>query len=120
MGKRAVRVLVIDDEKAIRELCRRILVKNGFRADCASGGEKGLAMFRASRYDLVISDIHMPGCRVGELMREILRINGKARILLMSGLARLDEVQETLKLGAQGFIAKPFSVKEFLKMVSAA
>ncbi|HOJ43399.1 MAG TPA: response regulator, partial [Syntrophorhabdaceae bacterium] len=65
------RILVVDDEKGIREGCRRILAAEGYAVDVAENGNKGLDLVKTNPYDLLIVDLMMPGMGGLEMMSQV-------------------------------------------------
>ena len=113
------RILVIDDEPSLRLLIRRYLSRRGFRVDLAVNGEEGIRLCQADRYDMIISDCHMPGPQIAGILMELRRLEPSIPILAISGLAQPDEVQRVLKAGATRFLAKPFDLSDLLRTILA-
>jgi len=111
-------VLLVDDEKRIREVVEYALVKSGFRVTALSEGEPVLDLLASDAPDLVVLDITLPGMDGLELCRRI-RARGTTPILFLS--ARSDEVDRIvgLELGADDYLVKPFSPRELVARVRA-
>jgi signal transduction histidine kinase len=116
------RILVVDDEEFLVHLMRTILEKPGYDVLTASNGEEALDVFRqqGGEIDLVVLDISMPGMGGHECFRRLLEIRDDVKVLVSSGYALDGKVQDTLDLGAAGFLAKPYSNDEFLAMIRSA
>jgi two-component system, cell cycle sensor histidine kinase and response regulator CckA len=112
-------VMLADDEDLVRELGERILVKNGYEVLTASNAMEAIEIFarEKDRIDLVILDLIMPGMGGKDCLRELLKLDPAAKVLIASGLAADASNRECLDLGARGFLAKPFRIKEMLKKV---
>ena len=82
---RKVRILVIDDEKDIRELIADILTMNKFEAEVASNGREGIRLFKEKKFDLVFTDLGMPGMSGWQVAKEIKKINDKTPVALITG-----------------------------------
>lgn len=106
--------LVIDDEEEIREILVFYLENEGFKVDEVSSGEEGIVMAKKSSYDLVITDLSMPGMN-GEQVIEILRSESiTAKLVISSGSLTIDESK------IDGILFKPFNkdnIKEMLEKV---
>jgi signal transduction histidine kinase/HD-like signal output (HDOD) protein len=116
-GLRALRqaVLVVDDERHIREILRESLESKGYAVEVAEDGEKALELLRASSYRLMILDIRMPGRDGLSLMREAASFASPSMpVLVLTGLASEQELTEARSLGAAACMRKPFQVEELL------
>jgi len=114
-------ILVVDDEADLVELVSYNLKKEGFIVDSASDGEKALTRIRKGKYDLLILDLMLPGIQGMELCR-ILRNDPKTSVLPIIMLtAKGEEVDRILglEMGADDYMAKPFSPRELLARVKA-
>jgi two-component system OmpR family response regulator len=111
-------VLVVDDEKRIREVVEYALAKAGFRVTTASDGEQGLAAFEADVPDVVVLDVMLPGSDGLEVCRRI-RAKRPTPIVFLS--ARNDEVDRIvgLEIGGDDYLTKPFSPRELVARVRA-
>lgn len=117
-GKSAKRILVIDDDAGIRDILQRFLIKKGFDVELAGAGRQGIDKFHAGHFDLVITDIHLPGCAGVEIIREIRCFDPKVGILAVSGAAAPVEINEVLARGAAKFIPKPFGLAPLLREIT--
>jgi response regulator RpfG family c-di-GMP phosphodiesterase len=103
------RILVVDDEGLIQQLCRRILLKNGFEVETASNGSHALEMNAKSSYDILLTDIKMPGMSGLELIEKVKERQPEIAAIVITGYGSVDTAIESLKLGVMGFIIKPFT-----------
>ncbi len=112
------RVLVVDDEDAIRELVGTYLRDEGFVVDEAVDGEAAMEGLRRERPDLVVLDLRLPGIDGLDVLREIRRTSSTFVIVLT---ARAEEVDRLigLELGADDYVTKPFSPRELVARVRA-
>jgi len=112
-------ILVVDDEKIIRELTTEILETAGYRVtSLATGGETlAYAADSANRIDLVILDILMPDYTGHELFHALRRIHPSVRVILMSGYDRDEEIQKLLESGGVMFLQKPIPISSLLEAV---
>lgn len=115
------RLLVIDDDEAMRRALARLLKEAGYDVTTAPDGAAGLAEYRAAPADLVIVDLYMPGKEGLETLVQLRREFPKAVVIAMSGNRNLDlMLRAAEKLGAVLTIAKPFEPGEMLTLVQKA
>lgn len=114
----AKHILVVDDERRIREVVEYALAKEGYRVSSAADGAQALAAFERDAPDLVVLDVMLPGIDGLELCRRMRRTSS-APILFLS--ARSDEVDRIvgLEVGGDDYLVKPFSPRELLARVRA-
>ncbi len=114
------RILIIDDDEALRGTMRKILEMDGHRIQEAQDGEVGLRLFRESPVDLVVTDILMPEKEGIETILELRELSPDLRILAVSGGMELDRtgpLADAEALGADSSLPKPFSVDELQEAV---
>jgi signal transduction histidine kinase/ActR/RegA family two-component response regulator len=116
------RILIVDDEPALRDMMQDVLTTAGYEVILASDGVEALEVYRQEwgRIDLVLLDMVMPRMGGLETYRRILGMDRGGRVLLCSGYADSQQAQQALKLGALGFLPKPFSTVELLARVRKA
>jgi CheY-like chemotaxis protein len=115
-----MRVLVIDDEAALRQTMRRMLESAGHEVIEAENGRLGLEAYRKQPADVVLTDIIMPQKEGIETIRDIRAVDSKVRIVAISGGGRnqnMDFLRIAAKLGASATLAKPFRKEELLACV---
>jgi two-component system KDP operon response regulator KdpE len=120
MNQHAIRILVVDDESAIRRALRPPLVELGFQVAEASRGEEALQLLRSSTFDAVLLDVNMPGIGGVETLRRIRAIAPRLPILMLTVRDKEEEKVEALDLGADDYVTKPFSTRELIARVRAA
>src|SRR5512147_637414 len=108
------RVLVVDDQEALRTLLSRLLDREGFDPVEAGDGEKAVELFKAESPLVVVSDIMMPKMDGLALLNEIKRIDRNATVILMTGQGNEDVLLKALRGGATNFFKKPFNVRELI------
>lgn len=111
------RVLVVDDEPAIRRVLSDFLKIEGFSVDTAQDGEVALSLLSRTQYDVVISDLKMPKVGGLELLAEIARHNPEALAIVMTGFGTVDTAIHAMKAGAYDYILKPFKVDVVLATI---
>jgi CheY-like chemotaxis protein len=114
------KVLVVDDEAGLRETLAANLELEGFEVKEADSAEKALELCAAQRFDLVITDIRMPGMNGVELFRALRKQGAMMPVVLMTGFAMEELVQSALEEGAFTVLPKPFDVGHALKTVANA
>lgn len=102
------RVLLVDDEETVLTTLGLALDAENVAYDTASTGEEALAMLRTATYKLLVTDKNLPGLSGIEIVHEARTITPGIRVLLITGYASLDSALESLHLGVDGFIEKPF------------
>ena len=107
-----IHILVIEDEKRVADLLERGLEEVGYNVDVAYDGLKGLDLFKASSYHLIISDIMLPHLSGFELCQKIRLINKKIPILMLTALGTTDDKLEGFDAGADDYMVKPFDFRE--------
>jgi CheY-like chemotaxis protein len=115
------RILIIDDNSAVRDTMARILQLAGYQTITAGDGNEGLMRMRKEHPDLIITDIIMPEKEGIETIREILLEQPAARIIAVSGGGRhanMDFLEAAKKLGAMEILEKPFEPDELVKRVA--
>jgi two-component system KDP operon response regulator KdpE len=120
MNQSAIRVLIVDDEAAIRRALRPPLVELGFQIHEASRGEEALQLLHSTPVDVVLLDINMPGIGGIETLRRIRAFAPRLPILMVTVLDAEEEKVEALELGADDYITKPFSIRELIARVRTA
>jgi two-component system KDP operon response regulator KdpE len=115
----AGRILVVDDEPQIRRVLRTTLSAQGYEVFTARTGEEALESIRATRFDLLLLDVNMPGLSGLEVCREIRATSEVAIIMLTVRDSEQDKVA-ALDAGADDYITKPFGTPELLARIRAA
>ena len=110
------KILIIEDEKNISEIVAKYLEKEGYTTLIANDGIEGLALFRDSHPDLVISDVMMPTIDGFEVLREIRLISDIPVIMLTAKQEEVDRLKG-FENGADDYVTKPFSPKELVRRV---
>ena len=108
------RVLVVDDEPAVRDLLVPLLEDEGFTVDTAARGDDALRLLGARLYDLVLLDVRLPGPDGLSVLAAGRALQADAAFLLMTGHASVDAAVEAMRLGAFDYVRKPFRVDELL------
>jgi response regulator RpfG family c-di-GMP phosphodiesterase len=111
------RILVVDDEKLIREVLADFLSLEGFVVRTAEDGAAAVAELNRSRYDMVISDLKMPNMGGLELLKEVATRFPETLTVIMTGFGTVETAIDAMKRGAYDYILKPFKVEEIVHIV---
>jgi putative nucleotidyltransferase with HDIG domain len=114
------RVLCVDDEPGMLRLVTRLLERMSLTVATAPGPDDALTMFDADRFDLVITDIRMPGMDGHAFLAEIRARDPQVPVIVATGHASLDNAIRALRDGASGMLIKPFTAEEFTTEVRNA
>ena len=113
-------VLVADDEASIRELLSKTLALADYDVDVAQDGRAALERLRTSHYDLLITDLKMPGVDGLAVIREARRYRPELPIIIITGFSTEASAIEALNLGVSGYLTKPFRVPKVLATAAKA
>ncbi len=116
---RKIRILVVEDEVAIRTGLMDVLVFHGYDVDYADDGNEGLAKALSGRFDLILLDVMLPGVDGFEICERIRRQDREQPIIMLTAKTGDDDVIQGLSLGADDYVAKPFSVAQLVLRVQA-
>jgi len=120
MGTVKAKILVIDDETIVHESCNRILTEEGYTIDSAFTGQEGFTKIEEGSYDLVITDLKMPGISGMEALKKIKEDNPNIGIIMITGYSTAETAVEAMKLGAFDYLPKPFTPDELITVVGKA
>lgn len=115
---RSPHILVVDDDRDIRELLSRFLVRNGLRVSVARDGREMEQVLRDSRIDLVVLDLMLPGKDGLTICRE-LRAGAATPVIMLTAMGEATDRIVGLELGADDYVAKPFDPRELLARIRA-
>jgi two-component system, NtrC family, response regulator PilR len=113
-------ILIVDDEKSMREFLEILLANDGFEVSSASNGEQACSMLEKRRFDLVITDIRMDHVSGIDVLKKAKEVDSNTEVIIISAYANADTAVEAMEGGAYDFIPKPFDVDEFRIIVSEA
>ncbi len=115
-----MRVLVVDDDRAVRAALRVNLAKAGIEVSLAESAEQALALLEGSPVDLVLTDVKMPGLGGLELLSEVRPRWPDIEVVVMTGFGNVDDAVAAMKAGAADYIIKPVSKHELLVIIERA
>ena len=107
-------ILIIDDEKAIRNVLKEILTNEGFAVEEATDGEEGLKKFTSGSYDVVLCDIKMPKLDGIEFLQKVIDTQTDIPVIMISGHGNIETAVDAVKKGAFDYIAKPPDLNRLL------
>ena len=112
-------ILVVDDDEVIREtLCE--LLSGQHACETADTAEQALAKLAAQSFDVVLTDISMPGLNGMELLTRVLRLYPDTQVIIISGLTDEEQAQKLIELGAFAYLLKPFRLEVVEESVKRA
>src|SRR5829696_4856604 len=114
------RILVIDDDQGVRDSMARMLRGAGFNVEIATTGEEGVAAAKGNAFDVILSDMRMPGISGIEVLQKLREQRVDCAFIVMTGFGTVDTAVEAMKLGAVDFVQKPFLREELLIRVRSA
>lgn len=107
---RGIDILVVDDEEIIRKLLQDYLTHIGYHVDTVETGEEAVVSARHKHYDLVITDLFLPGMSGLDVVRNVKTISPKSCIIVVTGHGSLETAIESIRDGAYDYITKPFNM----------
>ncbi|MCD5398008.1 sigma-54 dependent transcriptional regulator [candidate division NPL-UPA2 bacterium] len=114
------KILVVDDEAKMRRVLQMMLEKNGYQVGLAEDGEKALGKMKQTNFDLVITDMKMPGKGGLELLRDIRKIDEELPVIVMTAYGTVPTAVEAMRAGAYDYILKPFDLEEMKAVAGKA
>jgi len=116
---RKIRILVVEDEPAIRAGLEDVFVYHGYDVDAVADGADGCTRALSGRYDLVLLDVMLPSMNGFEICNRIRERDREQPIIMLTARTADDDIVHGLKLGADDYVAKPFSVQQLVLRVEA-
>jgi two-component system, NtrC family, response regulator PilR len=115
-----VRILVVDDELSMREFLSILLEREGYDVTVASSADEALRLMETALFDLVLSDVNMPGLSGIELLSRIKEKSPETAVLMLTAFSAAEQAVEAMKLGAYDYVCKPFKNEEIKQLVKNA
>ncbi len=112
------KILVVDDDISIRKILFDLLEKERYYVELASNSEDALEKIKETAFDLIISDIRMPGMDGFKLLEKIRTMNVDSTVIFITGYGSVNDAVEAIKLGVVDYIEKPFDIGQFKNLVS--
>jgi two-component system, OmpR family, copper resistance phosphate regulon response regulator CusR len=114
-----IRILIIEDEKKIADTLAKGLKELDFHVETAYDGKIGLRLFESGSFDLIITDINLPGINGYDLCKNIRSRNQRIPVIMLTALGAMDDKIEGFDAGADDYLVKPFEFKELLVRIRA-
>lgn len=114
------RILITDDDGDLRELLTEAVKNWGYEVSVAKDGEEALRKLRMERYDIVITDLMMPGMDGLTLLKKIKELDKEILVIIITGYATIETAVKAIETGAYDYIAKPFRLDELMIVIKNA
>lgn len=114
------RVLIVDDDEQVLRLHARVLSKDGFEVEAAANGEAAMAALRHTPFDVILSDIDMPGMSGIRLLEQVRSLDVDVPVVLITGAPSLETAVQALDRGALRYLSKPTDIPNLLKVTRDA
>jgi DNA-binding NtrC family response regulator len=114
------RILIIEDDKRLREVLKKILSRDGFDVEIAVDGSGGITEVKQDFFDIALIDLKMPGMDGIEVLKVIKKISPQTYVIIMTAYGTIDSAVEAVKGGAFDYITKPFRTQELLLVIKKA
>ncbi len=111
------RILVVDDEDALRTVLSSELEGEGYQVASAGDGEEAIKILGGQVFDLILLDIKMPKVDGFEVLKFVKQNQPKTKVIMLTGFADLKNAIESKKLGAEDFVSKPYDLVDLLTTV---
>jgi len=111
------RILLVDDDEHMLTLMVQFLTNSGYQVVVTTNGREALVKFREQAFNLVLSDVKMPGLDGLQLLKALKEFNPRVPVVLISGYADIEMVVEALKSGAENFLPKPVKLNYLAKVL---
>jgi two-component system response regulator PilR (NtrC family) len=115
-----LKILVVDDERSMRELLEILLLRHGYDVQCARSGSEALNMIQGRPFDLVITDIRMQPVNGLEVLKQCKAMSPRTPVIMISAYASTELAVEAMNEGAYDFFPKPFNNEQILSVISNA
>jgi DNA-binding NtrC family response regulator len=115
-----LKTLIVDDDKKLRSLLNSLLVEEGDAVTTCGDGSEAIGKCREEKFDLIITDLVMPGANGIEVLKEARKLHAHTLVILITGYASLETAIEAIREGAYDYITKPFKLEEFKIVVHNA
>ena len=117
---RPASILVVDDKEQMREVLQKFLTAEGYKVETAASAREALARLEARGYDLILSDIRMPGMDGNELLDRVRARDTEAIVILMTAFGSIEAAVSAIRRGAYDYISKPFEMSEIVLRIQRA
>jgi two-component system response regulator HydG len=120
MTEAPAHILVIDDDKGMRDACFQILSRKGFQVELAASARQGLALLERQSFDAILLDLVMPDLDGLEVLKKIRALDPDVEVIIITGYGTIQAAVESIKAGAFHFLSKPFVPDDLRNLVDRA
>jgi DNA-binding NtrC family response regulator len=120
MSKAKSKVLIVDDEKEIRDSLEMLLTSEGLGVDTVASGEEGVRAIEGNLYDLVLLDVMLPGRSGLEIQEEVKSIDPTLPVVIITAMASIETAVEAIRAGAHDYITKPWNNEKLITIIKNA
>jgi len=110
-------VLIVEADTKLRHALKEIMTREGYAVDATESGDTAVSMIKDTVYDLVISDLKLPGIDGMDVLRSVQKLARDTSVIIVTAYATVDTAVEAMKEGAEDYIAKPFNLEEIRLVV---
>lgn len=114
------RILIIEDDRRLREVLKKILDKKGFCVEMSEDGSSGITKIKQDSFDIALTDLKMPGMDGMKVLKAIKKISPETYVIIMTAYGTIDSAVEAVRTGAFDYITKPFKTEEVLLSIEKA
>ena len=112
-----IHILLVDDDRLLREVVGEYLTNHDYEVDLVESGEEAMTIFESGKYQLALIDLVMPGMNGLEVMEKLMTIDPKLYCIIMTGYPTIDSAYKAMVEGVSDYIIKPFQLSELLETV---
>ena len=120
MTEAPAQILVIDDDKALRDACYQILSRQGYQVELATGARQGLTLLERMSFDAILLDLVMPDLDGLEALKKVRALDPDVEVIIITGYGTIQSAVECIKAGAFHFLSKPFVPDDLRNLVTRA
>jgi CheY-like chemotaxis protein len=113
----SAKILIVDDEQFVRDLLEKVLKRRGHEVVAAADADHALAALETTTFDLLLTDVVMPGMDGFDLLRRVKSAHPQIKVIVLTGYARKQSISDFLLYGADDYLSKPFQVHELVAAV---
>jgi DNA-binding response OmpR family regulator len=110
-------ILIVEDDEEMRSLLKEFLEEEGFETECASNGSDALREIVKKPFDLIVTDIEMPGLTGLDILPEMKKLRPEVSIIVMTSFANEEVHRRSLEKGASGYLEKPIHIKKLKALI---
>jgi DNA-binding NtrC family response regulator len=118
--EKKISILIVDDEESVRDSLNSWFAEDGYRVECAEDAKKALSILESHSFDIILTDLKMPGMDGLEMLRRIKALNKDSIVIVMTAFATVDTAVKALKDGAYDYVTKPFDPDDLSHLIRNA